>query len=266
MSAGGGGRVAVVTGASAGIGEATARALAATGWRCVLVARRADLLHEIADEIGGEVEPCDLLDRGAVAELGSRILARHERVALLVNNAGALARGTFVDVDLDEMERVTRLNYLSGVFATRALLPGLRAAGAAGGADGAGGAHVVNVASIGGVVTFPAGSAYAASKHAQVAFSRSLRAALRGTGVEVHLVMPGFVRTDGFPQPRFWQSPLGRRFVFDPEEVAEAILAAVEHGKPEVVVPWFPYRLGQMFQALLPSLTTRVMSFDRYAD
>lgn len=253
-------RIAVVTGASTGIGEATARALAREGWRCVLVARRAELLERVATEIDGEVEPCDLLDRAAIAAVGERVLARHPRVALLVNNAGALARGTFVDVDLDEMERVTRLNYLSGVFMTRALLPGLRAAGAAGGA------HVVNLASTAGLISFPAGSAYAASKHAQVAFSRSLRAALVGTGVDVHVVMPGFVRTEGFPQPRFFRNAIGRRFVIDADRVARAVVEAIDRGRAETIVPRFPYGNSALFQSLLPSLTTRVMSWDDYVD
>ncbi len=254
------GRVAVITGGSTGIGEATARALARHGWHCVLVARRGELLERIASEIEGEAEVCDLLDLEAVAALGARIVSRHPAVGLLVNNAGALARGTFAEVEIAAVEQVTRLNYLSGVALTRALLPGLRVAGRSGAA------HVVNLASISGVVTFPAGSAYAASKQAQVAYSRSLRAALDGSGIGVHLVMPGFVRTDGFPQPRFWQTPLGRPFVIGPERVARAVVDAIGRGRAEVVVPWFPYRIGAICQALLPSLTTRVMALDRYAD
>ena len=251
-------RVAVVTGASTGIGEATARALAAAGWRCVLVARRAELLQSIAAEIDGVAEPCDLLDRDSVLALGERLLAEHGSIGLLVNNAGALSRGTVVEVDLDELEQIARLNYLTGVWMTRAVLPGLKRA-----AD-SGGAHIVNVASVSGIVTFPAGAAYSASKHAQVACSRSLGAALRATGIRVHTVLPGFVVTEGFPHPRFWESPLGRRFVVGPDRVAAAILAAVAKNKAEVVVPWFPYGLAPIAQALFPTLTARVLALDRY--
>jgi len=251
-------RIAVVTGASSGIGEATARALAGNGWRCVLVARRRELLERLAAETDGVAEPCDLLDRAAVAALGDRLVAAHGSIGLLVNNAGALSRGTAEQVDLDELERIVRLNYLSGVWVTRSLQPALLDAGRHGGA------HVVNVASIGGVIAFPAGVAYSASKHAQVAFSRSLTAALRGTGVQVHTVLPGFVVTEGFPHPRFWESRLGRRFVIGPERVARAVLDAIEREKEEIVVPWFPYRLAPLAEALFPSLTTRVMSFDSY--
>ena len=254
-------RIAVVTGASTGIGEATARLLAANGWHCVLVARRRELLERVAGEIGGTVEPCDLLDREAVVALGTRLVAEHGSIGMLVNNAGALSRGTFLEIGLDELERITRLNYLSGVWLTHTLLPALRRAG-----EEDGGASIVNVASIGGTIAFPAGTAYSASKHAQVAFSRSLRSALRSTGVRVHTILPGFVVTEGFPHPRFWETRVGRRFVVGPERVAREIVDAVEKGKDEVVVPRFPYGLAPISQALFPTLTTRVMSFDSYRE
>ena len=133
-------RVAVVTGASSGIGEATARLLAGAGWRCVLVARREERLLALADEIGGEVELCDVADRDAVDAMAARILERHPAVNLLVNNAGMPARGTFLAVDPDLVRRVVEVNYLGGVWCTRALLPGLRWAASAGGQ-----AHVVNL-------------------------------------------------------------------------------------------------------------------------
>ena len=81
-------KIAVVTGASSGIGEATARLLARKGWRCVLVARREDRLRAVADEIGAEVELCDVGDRDAVEAMAARILERHPQIHLLVNNAG----------------------------------------------------------------------------------------------------------------------------------------------------------------------------------
>jgi uncharacterized protein len=253
------GRIAVVSGASTGIGEVTARALSAIGWRCVLIARRRDLIEQVAADIGGIAAPCDVLDRAAVTALGERLVAEHGAIGMLVNNAGALSRGTAVEVDLDELERVTRLNYLSGVWLTRAVLPGLLTSAETGEAT-----HVVNLASIGGVVSFPAGAAYSASKHAQVAFSRSLAAALRPRGVRVLTVMPGFVVTEGFPHPRFWETRFGRRFVVGPDVVAKAILAAIDRGKDEVVVPRFPYGLAPLAEAVLPSITGRVLALDSY--
>lgn len=250
--------VAVVTGASAGIGAATARALAARGWRCVLVARREEQLRALAGEIDGEVEACDIGDREAVEAATARVLERHPRVGLLVSNAGVLARGTAVDVDLDLLERALRVNYLGGVWSVRGLLPGLREAAAAGGA------HIVNVVSIGGAIVFPPAAAYSASKHAQLAFSRSLRASLRGSGIDVHTILPGFVVTEGFPHPKLFGTRLGRRFVVGPEEVARAILSSLDRGRAEVVVPWFPYRLGAIAQGLAPTTTARMLGRARY--
>jgi short-subunit dehydrogenase len=243
-------RVAVVTGASSGIGEATARRLAERGWRCVLVARREERLRALAGEIGGEAEVCDVSDRAAVEALAARVQERHPAIALLVNNAGIPARGSFLDVEPELAERVIAVNYLGGLWCLRAFLPALRAAGDA---------HVVNVISVAGTVAFAPAGAYAAAKHAQLAFSRSLAAALRGSGVRVHTVLPGFVETEGFPQEAALRSRLMRRFVIGADRVAHAIVNAVERDRREVTVPWFPYRLVSLAQALVPGLVARIV-------
>jgi short-subunit dehydrogenase len=238
-------RVAVVTGASTGIGEAIARELARKGWHCVLLARRADHLERVAAEIGGEWEVCDVSDRAQVDEVAARVLERHPAIDLLVNNAGVPARGSFLDVDSEVIERAIRINYLGGVWCLRAFAPGLRA-----------GAHVVNLVSVAGTVAFAPAGAYAASKHAQLAFSRSTAALFAGTGIHVHTVMPGFVETEGFPQRAKLRSRLLRRFVIEADDVARAVIRAVEKDKREVTVPWFPYRLVSIAQALFPRLVT----------
>jgi len=251
-------RIAVVTGASSGIGEATARALTAGGWHCVLVARREDRLRALSDELGGEVELCDVGDRAAVEALAERVLERHPAIHLLVSNAGMPARGTFLKADLDLVERVMRVNYLGGVWCARALMPGLEASARAGGA------HIVNVVSVAGTVSFAPAGAYAASKHAQLAFSRSLAAALRGSGIAVHSVLPGFVETEGFPQKNVLKSRLLRRFVIEPDDVARAILRGIDKGKQEIVVPWFPYRIVGIAQAVAPRLVGRFAGMSDY--
>jgi uncharacterized protein len=250
--------IAVVTGASSGIGEAAARALARRGWHCVLVARREDRLRALAEEIGGEVELCDVGDRSAVEAMSARVLERHPAIQLLVNNAGMPARGTYLKVDSDLIQRVMEVNYLGGVWCTRALLPGLEAAAK----DGS--AHVVNLVSVAGTAAFAPAGAYAASKHAQLAFSRSLGAALRGTRIRVHSVLPGFVETEGFPQKGVLKSRLLGRFVIQPPEVADAIVRAVEKDKREIVVPWFPYRLIGIVQAIAPGLIGRFSGMSDY--
>ena len=177
---------------------------------------------------------------------------------LLVNNAGMPARGTFLTVDAELIERVIDVNYLGGVWMSRALLPGLRR----GGADGR--AQIVNLVSIAGTTAFAPAGAYAASKHAQLAFSRSLSAVLGGTGISVHAVLPGFVETEGFPQKGVLKSPLMGRFVIGPERVAEAVVRAVEKGKREITVPWFPYRFVSILQALAPGLVARFVGMSDY--
>jgi short-subunit dehydrogenase len=241
----------VVTGGSSGIGEATARELARNGWSCILIARRADRLERIASEIGGEWETCDVSDRADVDAVAARILERHPAIGLLVNNAGVPARGSFLDVEPEVIERAVRVNYLGGVWCLRAFAGALRAGAPS---------HVVNVVSVAGTVAFAPAGAYAASKHAQLAFSRSVTALLRGSGVQVHTVLPGFVETEGFPQRTKLRSPLLRRYIIEADEVARVIVDVVEKDKLEVTVPWFPYRMASIGQALVPSLFSRLVT------
>ncbi len=248
------GRLAVVTGASSGIGEATARELAQRGWRCVLLARRQDRLERIAEEIGAEWEVCDVTDRAQVDEVAAKVLLRHPEISLLVNNAGVPGRGTFVTTEPETIERVLKTNYLGGVWCSRAYLPGLRAAAA-----GGGGAHIVNVISVAGTIAFAPAGPYAAAKHAQLAFSRSLAATLRADGIQVHSVLPGFVETEGFRPRTTLGNPLMRRFVLDSPEVAAAIVRAIEKGKRELTIPWFPYRFVSVAQALVPGVVARLV-------
>jgi short-subunit dehydrogenase len=213
----------------------------------VLLARRLELLERIAGEIGGEWELCDVSDRAQVEQVAAQVLERHPTIGLLVNNAGIPARGSFLDIDPERIERVTAVNYLGGVWCLRAFAPGLRSAGRA---------HVVNLVSVAGTVAFAPAGAYAAAKHAQLAFSRSTAALLAGSGIRVHTVLPGFVETEGFPQRTKLRSRLLRRFVIEPEDVARAVVRAIEKDRRELTVPWFPYRLVSVAQALFPRLVT----------
>lgn len=241
-------RVAVVTGASSGIGEAIARSLASAGWRCVLLARRRDRLEALAAELGAEFEACDVSDREQVARVAAAVLERHPRIDLLVNNAGIPGRGSFVDADAERIETVIRTNYLGGVWCLRSFLPGLEAAAPA--------AHVVNIVSVAGTVALASAGPYSASKHAQLAFSRSTAALLAPRGIHVHTVNPGFVETEGFPQRSTMSSALLRRVVVGPESVAAAVLTAVERNRRETTVPRW-YRAAGLAQAIVPTLVTR---------
>jgi len=241
----------VVTGASSGIGAEIARVLAHEGWHCVLVARREGRLRELADETGGEVEVCDVSDRAAVDALAARVLERHPRIGLLVNNAGVSGRSTFLDGDPAVIEGVMRTNYLGSVWCLRAFLPGLEAAAPS---------DVVNVVSIAGEVAFPPSGPYGASKHAQLAFSRAIAAQLRRRRIRVHTVKPGFVETEGFPQA--WLPKPARRLVIGPEPVAAHVLASIRRGRGETSVPRY-YGLVGPLQALIPNTFARVLGFSR---
>jgi NAD(P)-dependent dehydrogenase (short-subunit alcohol dehydrogenase family) len=214
----------------------------------VLLARRADRLEALAKELDGEAEPCDVSDRAAVEAVAERILERHPRIHLLVNNAGVPGRTTFLAGDPELIERAIRINYLGGVWCLRAFLPGLRAGAPS---------DVVNIVSVSGVVSGPPSGPYSASKHAQLAFSRTVAAELRGEGIRVHTVKPGFAETEGFPQK--WLPGPVQRVVIGPEDVAAHVLRSLESGRGETTVPWF-YGPAGVLQDLLPNLFTHVLS------
>ena len=142
---------------------------------------------------------------------------------------------------------MTRTNYLGGVWCLRAFLPALEAAAPS---------DVVNVVSVAGTVAAGSSGPYTASKHAQLAFSRSLSSELLPRGIRVHTILPGFVETAGFPQ----RERFGRRagtLVVEPELVAERLLDAVEQNRREVFVPRW-YRIAPLAQALVPGIVARV--------
>ncbi|HEY7692224.1 MAG TPA: SDR family oxidoreductase [Gaiellaceae bacterium] len=243
-------RVAVVTGGSSGIGAALARLLSADGWRCVLVARGEERLRALAGELGAEPEVCDVGDRTAVDALAARVTARHPRIALLVNNAGVPARANFVDGDPERIENAMRINYFGGIWCLRAFLPALEAAAPA---------DVVNVVSVAGTVALPPSGPYAASKHAQLAFSRAVAAQLRPRRIRVHTVLPGFSRTAGFPEPSVLPKTL-EWTVIQPERIARTIVASVAHDRRESFVPWW-FRGIAILQGSTPGLFSRGLAW-----
>lgn len=225
-------RVAVVTGASSGIGAALVRTLRAQGWFVVGVSRRPSE----ADEH----EECDVSDRLAVAALAERVLERHPNIDLLVNNAGFTARTTFVDGDPEGIEAMLRTNYLGSVWVTNAFLPGLGR-----------GSHIVNIVSVAGEV---AEGPYSASKHAQLAFSRTLAVELAPRGILVHTIKPGLIETPGFQHRH--RGLIARAVTVDPSLVVTRILGAVEHNRREITVPRW-YRIFGLLQAVMPATFVR---------
>jgi short-subunit dehydrogenase len=243
-------RVAVVTGGSSGIGAATARLLTARGWRCILLARGAERLQAMADELDAEAEVCDVAERAEVARVAARIGERHPAIHLLVNNAGYTGRRGFLELDEDAIANIVETVYLGSVWCLRSFLPLLEAGRPS---------DVVNVVSVAGTFAHGSSGPYTGAKHAQLAFSRSVRAELEPRGVRVHTVNPGPVETDGFPQRHLLASRLGRRLVLQPETIAETILRSVERDRTELVVPRY-LRAAGAIQALLPGTLSRLSS------
>jgi NAD(P)-dependent dehydrogenase (short-subunit alcohol dehydrogenase family) len=225
-----------VTGASSGIGAALVQALQTRRVRVVGLSRRPSG----ADEH----EECDVGDRDAVEAVAARVLERHPRLYLVVANAGVGARADYLGATPEQIERVIRVNYLGSVWTALAFLPGL-------GRD----SHLVHVVSVAGTV---AAGPYSASKHAQLALSRSLAVELAGRGISVHTVNPGYVETPGFPQRDRFGRLLGRAVV-DPPLVARRILEAVDRDRREVTVPRW-YAPAGWLQALAPGGFARLQA------
>lgn len=177
-------RVAVVTGASSGIGAATARVLAAQGFHVVAVARRADRIAALADEVGGTAVAADVTDPAAVAAL----VQACDRVDLLVNNAGG-AKGLdpIQHADTEHWRWMWETNVLGTLHMTRALLPALIASG-----DGL----IVTLTSIAAFEIYDGGAGYTSAKHAQSALHRTLRGELLGQPVRLTEIAPGMVETE----------------------------------------------------------------------
>lgn len=177
-------RVAVVTGASSGIGAATARTLAAQGFHVVAMARRAERIERLAAEIGGTALPGDVTDEAAVRALAQRL----ERVDVLVNNAGG-AKGLqpVAEANLDDWRWMWETNVIGTLQVTRALLPALIASG---------NGLIVTVTSIAALEVYDGGAGYTAAKHAQGALHRTLRGELLGKPVRLTEIAPGAVETE----------------------------------------------------------------------
>ena len=252
--------VVLITGASSGIGEATARRLAREpGAKLVLVARREDRLKALADELGGAtVIPVDLTAEDAPQKVHDAVEREHGQLQLLVNNAGAAWRGRFGDTGWDNVDRHMKLNFEAPVRLTEALLPLLRRT-AQQIPQGARLPSIVNVASTAGRVSRPNSGAYSASKFALIAWSDALQGEEREHGIHVALVLPGFIATEGFPADELRDRPLTRWIVSSPERVAEAIVDVWQGAKAERYVPR-PYWLAAAARILAPAAVRRATS------
>jgi NADP-dependent 3-hydroxy acid dehydrogenase YdfG len=207
--------VAVVTGASSGIGAATARRLSAEGFTVVAAARRLDRLQELATETGAVPVQCDVTSDTDVAALADAVSGLGAPLTVLVNNAGgAFGADAVENADIEQWRAMYEINVVGTVRVTRALLPLLEASGAA---------TIVLMGSTAGFVTYEGGGGYTAAKHAEKAVADTLRLELNGRPVRVIDISPGMVRTDEFAVKRFGGDAGKAAAVY--EGVAEPLVA-----------------------------------------
>jgi short-subunit dehydrogenase len=250
-------RVVLITGASSGIGAATARRFAEESrTELVLVARREERLRALAAEIGGAtVIPADLTDPEAPARIAETVAAAHGGLHVLVNNAGAAHRATFAEGGYANVALTMELNFNAVVRLTESLLPLLRQSAPS---------AIVNVASTAGRVSRSGSGAYSASKHALCGWSDALHLEEAPNRVHVGLVLPGFIKTEGFPAHELTGHPVLRFIVGRETTVAEAILDCALHGRSERYAPR-PYAIAAGLRVLAPALVRRALSGPRAA-
>lgn len=211
------GRVALVTGASRGIGKAVAMALAQTGAHVALTARSADGLCKVRDIIhseGGQAEilPVDLADDNALLALIPQVCERLGSLDVLVNNAGLGLYGPVETATNETWDQVMRVNARAPFILCREAIAPMRRAG---------GGSIVNIASVVGIKGYVEQAVYGASKHAMMGFSKVLAQEVQSEGIRVHTVCPGGVDTEMAGQSR---PDLDRSILIQPEEIAEAVL------------------------------------------
>jgi 3-oxoacyl-[acyl-carrier protein] reductase len=239
------GAVVAVTGASRGIGEAVAKAVAQRGARVGLVARTSSDLDGVLAALptDGVAETADVADREATIGALARVEEKLGPIDVLVANAGIGAYGPFVDITYEELERVVHVNVLGTMYAIRAVLPGMVARRRG---------HVVTIGSIAGRIGSPFEATYSATKFAGVGLTEALAVEVAPYGVAVSLVNPGVVATDfgdarGHPYDRDRPKPISA------EAVADAVVTTIEKDAAESYVPR-SFRAAVVTRHLIPPL------------
>lgn len=249
------GAAVLVTGASSGIGEATALAFARKGARLAICARRFDRLEAVARRCRAAGAPevvVRVADVGRPAEARGFVTAAlsiFDSIDVLVNNAGVGWRGRFQDMPESELTEMLHTNVLGVMLATQVALPSMLANNAG---------VIVNVASVVGFRAAPYSAAYSASKHALVGLSHALRGELSGTGVKVCVIYPGTTDTGFFKKDR----PDGP-IVHSPSRVARAIVRTARWPRRDVIV--LPYRIAHLMEPIFGGLLDHVLGEARRA-
>jgi short-subunit dehydrogenase len=246
---------ALITGATGGLGQAIARALAARGARLILTGRRTDVLEPLAAETGGRAVAVDLSDRAAVEGLA----AEAGEVDVLVANAGVPATGLIADYDVDQIDRVLDVNLRAPILLAKLLSPGMVSRGRG---------HLVFMSSLAGKSAQAKSSLYSATKFGLRGFALGLRADLHETGVGVSTIFPTFIRDAGMFAESRAKLPVGVG-TRTPEDVAAAVIRAIERNRAEVDVAPAAIRVGANVAGLIPNLSQTVarrLGGDKVAD
>lgn len=234
----------LLTGASGGIGHAIARAFASHGASLILTGRRAELLEPLVEEVGGRAIVCDLSKRDQV----DRLIEEAGNVDVLVANAGVPASGLLTAFDQEQIDRMLDVNLRAPIVLARAFAPAMIDRGSG---------HMVFVSSLAGKAASAVSSIYSATKFGLRGFALGLREDLRPHGVGVSVVLPGFIREAGMFAEAGIELPRGVG-TKTPDEVAGAVLSAVEHDRAEVDVAPVGMRLAASFAGVAPELASGV--------
>jgi NAD(P)-dependent dehydrogenase (short-subunit alcohol dehydrogenase family) len=248
------GQVVAITGGGRGIGRATAAALLAKGARVAIGDIDAQMAERTAAELGsGTIGlPLDVTDKASFTEFLDAVESRLGPLDVLVNNAGIMPVGPFVDEADPATNKLIDINVMGVIIGSKLALQRFRPRGRG---------HIVQLASIAGKGGFPGGATYCASKHAVVGFTEAMRAELRGSGIEVHQVLPIGVNTElyaGVKQARGFKTP-------EPEDVAGAIVGLLQTGRFEQYVPKYLAAVVRM-NALMPRRVTEAITRITNAD
>jgi uncharacterized protein len=239
------GRTILITGATGGLGHALAKAFAARGARLVLTGRRPEVLEELAASVpDAAIAVADLTDAASVRALAEA----HPDVDVVVANAAVPGSGQLESFSEEQIDRVLDVNLRAPIVLSRLYVPSMRERGSG---------HFVFMSSLSGRAPVSGGSLYAATKFGLRGFGSSLRADLRGTGVGVSIVSPGFVHDAGMFAEAGVELPYGFRTV-SPERVADATVSAIERDRGEVTVAPLELRLGTALAAVAPDLASKV--------
>ncbi|MDW5597135.1 SDR family NAD(P)-dependent oxidoreductase [Conexibacter stalactiti] len=238
------GTTILLTGASGGIGQAIARALAARGGRLILTGRRAEVLEPLARELGGRALAVDLADRAAP----ERLVAQAGDVDVLVANAALPASGTLDDYSLEQIDRALDVNLRAPIALAKLLAEPMAARGRG---------HLVFISSLSGKSAQPGGSLYSATKFGMRGFALGLREDLRDRGVGVSTVFPGFIRDAGMFAEAGVELPKGVA-TRSPEDVAAGVVKAIEQNRAELDVAPLSLRAGAIAAGVAPQLAANI--------